>query len=177
VNRPTRAAAGLLLACACTLVHERAADEPVTGRAAEKGMLRYEVRRLSFVAPDSWDARGHDRRLTLLHPDGTGRIEVDALERTFRDEAECLANAEESLKRSDAQMSNLRRHPSSFAGRKAIAQEADRGGWHGWAWAVCDGAAQYRVFFAGKSPVAQDVLAAWRAFTKSAAIGGDGGRS
>ena len=35
---------------------------------------------------------------------------------------------------------------------RLIAQEADQGGWHGWAWATCDGGEQYRVFLAGRSP-------------------------
>ncbi len=66
----------------------------------------------------------------------------------------------------------MRRHLTSLAGRRAVAQEADRGGWHGWAWAVCDGGRQYRLFFTGVSPVSGEALAALTALQASARIGG-----
>ena len=164
----------LLLLASCTLVHERAGDGPVRGEAsAQKGMLEYAVGRLTFLAPDSWEATGGSRRVQLAHPTNHGRLDVQQVDRAFRDEKECLAAAEESLAKGAANLTNVRRHGSSFAGKRAVAQEADQAGWHGWAWAVCDGATQYRLFFAGRAPVPADVMDAWRGFTRSAAFTGD----
>jgi len=138
----------------------------------DEGMLRYTVGRLAFEAPAGWVARGDDRRIVLSHPDSVARLEAQAVEKLFRSEAACLAGAEESLARGSQGLTGVRRHPSAFAGRKAVVQEADQGAWHGWAWAVCDGASQYRVFFTGLSPQKQDVVDAWRFLTASAALGG-----
>jgi hypothetical protein len=131
------------------------------------------VGRLTFLAPDTWEARGNERRLQLSHPQNQGRLDVQQVERKFKDEKECLAGAEESLAKGSTNLTNVRRHPSTFAKRRAVTQEADQGGWHGWAWALCDGGTQYRLFFAGRSPVPPDVLEGWRALTRSAAMTGE----
>jgi hypothetical protein len=162
----------LLVLASCTLYHQRAEDRPVVGQAGPKGTLQYSVGHLSFLAPETWEARGDATNLHLAHPAGAGQLDAQQVEKPARDEAECLASAEDSLARGATKLTNVRRHASSFAGRRGVSQEADSGGWHGWAWAVCDGTTQYRVFFAGRSPVAPDVMDAWRTFTKSARLGG-----
>ena len=86
--------------------------------------------------------------------------------------AECLAGAEEALERGAATLAGVRRHPSTFAGRKAIAQEADQGGWHGWAWATCDRGEQYRVFLSGRAPVSRDTIEVQRRLVATARLGG-----
>jgi hypothetical protein len=162
----------LLALSACTLVQQRAEERPVSGQTSgQRGLLQYGVGRLTFLAPDSWQARGDEKRLQLANSAGTGRLDVQQLDTRYRDEKACLSGAEESLAKGAANLGNVRRHASSFAGRRAVAQEADTGGWHGWAWAVCDGVTQYRLFFAGRAPVPQDVMEAWRALTKSARVG------
>jgi hypothetical protein len=164
--------AALLLALAGCAGVQRSDESPLEGRSSgQSGMLRYTVGRLAFLAPDSWEARGGPHRVQLKHPADQGRFDVRQVERSYPDEKACLAGAEESLTRGSAQLRNVRRHGSSLAGRKAIAQEADQGGWHGWAYALCDGGTQYRLFFAGRTPVPRDVLEAMRALTKSAALG------
>lgn len=166
------AAAAVLLLASCTLVHQRAEDRPVSGTpSSQRGVLQYGVGRLSFLAPDAWQARGDEKKLHLAHPDDQGRLDVQRMDTTYRDEKGCLAAAQESLAKRETSLSNVRRHGSSFAGRRAVAQEADSNGWHGWAWALCDGATQYRVFFAGRAPVRPEVMDAWRTFTKSARVG------
>ncbi len=94
----------------------------------------------------------------------------------YGDEKACLSAADDALAKGSASWNNVRRHASTFAGRRAVSQEADQGGWHAWAWAVCDGSTQYQIFFAGRSPVAKDVLAAWKTLTRTATFGG-GNRS
>jgi hypothetical protein len=175
---PRRApAAALALALSACGIVPRADDAPMRGEASgQRGMLQYTVGRLTFLAPDTWEARGGERRVRLVHPENQGRLDVQQVERAFKDEKDCLADAEQSLAKGSANLTNVRRHGSTFARRRALAQEADQGGWHGWAWAVCDGGRQYRLFFAGRAPVQKDVLEAWRALTKSAAMG-DGGQS
>ena len=168
----TVVACALVALTACSIVHERAWDTPVQGRpSGQRGLLMYGVGRLTFLAPDGWEARGGERRVQLSHPQGQGRLDVQLGDRTFKDEKECIASGEESLSKGSANLTNVRRHGTTFAGKRAVTQEADQGGWHGWAWAVCDGGTQYRVFFAGRSPVQKDVLDAWQALTKSAALG------
>jgi hypothetical protein len=164
-------AAALLAALAGCAGVQRAEDSPIAGQSSgQSGLLRYTVGRLALLAPDSWEARGGARKLMLRHPEDRGRLDVQQVERTFADEKACLAGAEESLAKGSAGLTNVRRHASSLAGRKAVAQEADQGGWHGWAWAVCDGSTQYRLFFAGRSPVPKDVVAALRTLTRSATL-------
>jgi len=94
------------------------------------------------------------------------------VEEPFADGAACLAAAEEALARGAAQLSRVRRHQTKLAGRAAVMQEADDGGWHGWAYAVCQGGVQHRLFFTGRSPIAADLLEAWREVVASARLGG-----
>jgi hypothetical protein len=167
--RTATAAALLVTLAGCAGVQR--GDSPVQGESSgQSGLLRYTVGRLALLAPDSWEARGGAGRLTLRHPEDRGRLDVQQVERTFADEKACLAAAEESLAKGSAGLTNVRRHASALAGRKAVAQEADQGAWHGWAWAVCDAGTQYRLFFAGRSPVSKDVIAALRTLTGSATL-------
>jgi hypothetical protein len=154
-------------------------DAPLRGEGSgQPGMLRYTVGRLAFLAPDAWDARGGPRRVQLTHPGDQGRFDVQQVATSYADEKACLAAAEESLAKGAAQLRNVRRHQSTVAGRKAVAQEADQGAWHGWAYALCDGPTQYRLFFAGRTPVPRDVLDAMRALTKSLTLApGEPGRA
>jgi hypothetical protein len=175
MTRTILAVAMLVAAAGCSVVHERVLDSPPEGQpSSQRGMLRYGVGRLTFLAPDAWESSGSSRKLHLAHPQDQGVLDVQQVDRSFRDEKECLANAEESLVKGSAKLTNVRRHGTSFAGKRAVTQEADQGGWHGWAWALCDGGTQYRLWFAGRSPVQKDVLDAWHALTKSAALTGAG---
>ncbi len=145
------------------------ATSPV-GTPGPGGATTYAVGRLAFEVPASWQASGDARRISAAHPEGRGRLDVQAAERTYRDEAECLVEADRALEKGTAQSSGMRRHPTTFAGRPGVAAEGDQGAWHGWAWAVCDGPAQYRASFFGATPLADDVLAAWSSFTRSARL-------
>jgi hypothetical protein len=95
-------------------------------------------------------------------------VDVQRAERPLAGEAECLADADTTLEKGAAQAANVRRHPTTFAGRKGVALEGDQGAWHGWAWGVCDGPVQYRVSFWGATPLREDVLAAWNTLTAGA---------
>jgi len=86
-------------------------------------------------------------------------------------EAECLADAEAVLGRGAAGLTNARRHATSFAGRRGVTQEGDQGGWHGWAYAVCEGTTQYRIWFSGLSPMGPEALEAHRMLVASAQLG------
>jgi hypothetical protein len=142
-------------AAACSLVHERAAEPgPISRPGGDAGTLLYTVGRLSFQAPAAWEARGDPRRVLLTSPDGGARVDAQLGEKTFPDDTSCLAQAQDALAKGEAKLQNVRRHPTTVAGRKAVVQEADDPrGWHGWAWALCDGGEQYRVFFTGRSPI------------------------
>jgi len=54
----------------------------------------------------------------------------------------------------------------------AVAQEADGSGWHGWAWATCDGGEQYRVSVAGRAPVPREIVDVQRRVVSTARLGG-----
>jgi len=135
-------------------------------------MVIYQVGRLSFEAPRAWEASGGPAAVHAESSDGRAFLDVRWLERRFAGERECLAQADESLAQGAADLANVRRHATSLAGRRAVAQEADRGDWHGWAYALCDGGTQYRIFLTGVSPVSGEALAALRALLASAWIGG-----
>jgi hypothetical protein len=161
----------LLALCACGLVQERAQEQgPQSRPAGDEGMLMFTVGRLSFEAPASWPARGDPRRVLLLSPANDARIDAQVTDRTFRSDAECLAQAEDSLAQGSAKLTNVRRHATTLAGRKAVVQEADQGPWHGWAWAMCDGGEQYRIFFTGRSPLGEESLRASRLLSSSAVL-------
>jgi hypothetical protein len=162
--------AGMVLA-SCSLFHERAREaEPTSRPAGDEGMALYTVGRLTFEAPADWQARGDARHLLLVSPANDGRIDAQLARATFPDDAKCLADAEQALVKGSAALTNVRRHPSSLAGRKALFQEADQREWHGWAWALCDRGEQYRIFFTGRSPVDDAKLRAFRLLSSSATL-------
>jgi hypothetical protein len=168
---PAGLLAPLLALCACALVHERAQDEgPISRPAGDEGMLMYTVGRLSFQAPADWEAQGDPRHVLLVDPENEARIDAQVVDRVFKDDRECLAHAEDSLARGSAKLTNVRRHPTTLAGRRAVVQEADQAGWHGWAWAMCDGREQYRVFFTGRSPLDGEAVRASRLVASSAVL-------
>jgi hypothetical protein len=133
-------------------------------------MLLYTVGRLTFEAPAGWRARGDARRVVLVSPADDARIDAQVSDRTFPDDRSCLAHAEDALARGQAKLTNVRRHPTTLAARRALVQEADQNGWHGWAWAVCDRGEQYRVFFTGRSPLNPESVRASRLLGSSAVI-------
>jgi hypothetical protein len=171
-----RACAPLLL-CACTLLHERAQDTPRSRPAGDEGMLLYTIGRLTFEAPAGWQASGDARRVLLRSAAGDAQLEAQVADRTFADDAACLAEAEDRLVRrassapsGPSKMTNVRRHPTTVAGRKAVVQEADQAGWHGWAWALCDRGEQYLLYFTGHSPLNPDAVRASRLLPSSATL-------
>ena len=155
MNRRWIWAAVLAALASCSIVHERAAEPgPVSRPGGEDGVLLYTVGRLSFAAPAGWQARGDPRRVFLASPKGDARIDAQLGEKTFPDDKACLAQADDALAKGQSKLANARRHPTTVAGRRAVVQEADDPrGWHGWAWALCDGGEQYRIFFTGRSPI------------------------
>jgi hypothetical protein len=157
----------VLAGCAQTVLVR--ATSPVAS-PAPGGATTYAVGRLLFEVPAGWEASGDARRISAAHPEGRGRLDVQVADRAFRDEAECLAEAGRALEKGTAEASGMRRHPTTFAGRPGVTAEGDQGAWHGWAWAICDGATQYRASFFGATPLADDVLAAWSSFTRSARL-------
>lgn len=169
--RRTATTAALLALAACQTTLEQA-GRPVTRPSGDEGMLVYLVGRLAFSAPSAWTASGDSARVRLVAPGGNAYLEASAVQRAFAGEKECLADAESVLARAEAGFSNVRRHPTTFAGRHAVTQEADQGPWHGWAWALCDGSRQYRVWFTGLSPVGREAIEAQRVLAASARLEG-----
>ena len=164
---PTAPAAALLVLAACAT-----AGRPVTRPSGAEGMLVYLVGRLAFTAPADWAASGDSSRVRLDAPGRDAQLEASVVRLSFADEKACLADAEALLARAEARLSNVRRHPTTFAGRRAVTQEADQGPWHGWAWAFCDGPQQYRVWFTGLSPVGRGAMEAQRILAASARLEG-----
>ncbi len=130
-----------------------------TGR---EGWLGYRVGELTLELPDDWGARGDAVRIDAKSRDGQAVLKAARLERPFATEAECLAQADQSIGRSAAGLERSRSHPTRLGGRAAFVMEGDRRGWHGWAWAACDGPRQYRVEFMGVSPMDAATAAAQR---------------
>ncbi len=161
-------AAAAAAACAGPGLHGGPTPRP----AGDEGMVLYTVGRLTFEAPAAWRASGDARRVRLESEDGRALLDVAEAERHYASEGECLAQAEKSLSRGAADLTNVRRHPTVFAGRRAVTQEADQGRWHGWAFALCDVGNQYRVFFTGLSPLSEEAVAAYQALTASAQLSG-----
>jgi hypothetical protein len=153
------------LAASCARV------SPVSRPTPDGASRVYAVGGLRFEAPASWTADGDARQVKLVAPGGDAVVEVKATAVKGKS-ADCLASAEAALGRGAASFSEVRRHASTFAGRKAVAQEADHGGWHGWAWATCDGGEQYRVFLAGRAPVSRETIEVQLRLVASARIGG-----
>lgn len=164
-----RAAAMLALAASgcASIVSLPPPAEP----SAREGWVAYRVADLVVEAPAAWEASGAARSLRLEEPEGRARLEVGVRDEPYPDEKACLAGGEEALRRGEAGLQRLRRHPSKLAGRPAVAQEADLGPWHGWAFAVCDGGVLYRIFFTAVNTAPPEVLDVHRALL-AARMGG-----
>jgi hypothetical protein len=132
-----------------------------------RGWNLYRVGALALELPEDWSARGDATRISAEAPDGRARVSAQRLERAFGSGTECLAQAEQSLARGAADLERSRRHPTKLGGRSAVVQEADSGGWHGWAWAACDGGLQYRLSFFGASPLSPEAVTAQRGLEAS----------
>jgi hypothetical protein len=158
---------------ACAGLREALAPAPEGKPSGRDGWLVYELRDLRFQAPATWRPAGGERRVALESPDGRARLEVSHPEREFVDGKACLAEADRKLRQQAGAFERVRRHPTRFAGRAAQTLEGDQGGWHVWAYAVCDGGVQYRVFFAAASPMPPEAIEAYRALVESARIGGE----
>jgi hypothetical protein len=159
------AAAAALLAAACARVG------PVSRPTPDGAGRVYSVGGLDFEAPSSWRAEGDSRKVKLTSPDGEALVEAKATA-VAGPADQCLAAAEEALVRGAASLTGVRRHATTFAGKKAVAQEADQGGWHGWAWATCDRGEQYRLFLSGRGPVSRDTIEARNRLVATARLGG-----
>ena len=166
-----------LLAVALTLVAGLAAcagAQPVRGTPSPRaGWVGYAVRELRFEAPGSWAATGDARALTLAAPDGRARLEVSVPPTAYPDERACLAAADERTASGAGTLERARRHPTRLAGHPAQVLEGDRGGWHVWALAACDGGVQYQIFLTAATPASPDALDLWRALLQAARIGGE----
>jgi len=160
--RGWRIAAALAVLSGCSRV--------TTRPSATEGESVYAVGALSFEAPSAWRASGDERHVRLVAPGDDATVEASA-QRDAGPDASCLAAAEAALARGAAGLSAVQRHPSTLAGRKAVAQEADQGAWHGWAWATCAGGVQYRLWFAGRSPLSREMLEVQRRLLASAELG------
>jgi hypothetical protein len=172
---PRAAALAALLALAalagCQTVREVFQKPPEGRPSGREGWLVYSVGALSMEGPAAWRASGGARHLVLESGDGGAKLEVSTPDAPFPDEAACLADAEQVMKRGDG-MERVRRHPTKFAGARALGLEGDSGGWHVWAWAACDGGTAYQVFFTARTPPSAEVLDAYRTLVASARIGG-----
>jgi hypothetical protein len=137
-----------------------------------RGWSAYRIGGLTLELPEDWVARGDALRLTARSPDGRAKVEAARLERAFASGAECLSKAEQSLARSAPGLERARHHPTKLGDRDAVTLEADQGGWHGWAWAACDGPQQYRLSFFGASPMDLDAVTAQRGIESSVRFDG-----
>ena len=170
-GRHTRLAGLLALAAlaGCGGLRTMLAPPPEARPGEKAGWLAYRVGNLHFEAPAGWAASG-DPSQVALEADGL-KLEVRVVDGRFSPKS-CLAEADAALQRGADQLTRVQRHTSSLAGRGAVVQEADAGGWHGWAYGLCDGPVQYRLFFTGRSPIPAEVLEAWRGVVASARLGG-----
>jgi hypothetical protein len=169
-RRLALAAALALLACAG--VRESLSPPPEGAPTGRDGWLRFAVGQLRFDAPASWGRSGGPRHLKLERPDALARLEVSTPEVAFKDAAACMADAESVMRRGEA-MQRVRRHPTRFAGLRALGLEGDENGWQVWAWAACDGGVQYQVFLTARTPAPAEVVDVFRALTTGARAGGD----
>lgn len=157
----------------CTTLEAVLHPAPRAEPGGEAGSVRYSVGALSFEAPAGWDAHGDGRKVSLAAPDGKTTLQASMVAGGARDEKGCLAAATASLDQASGSLRNVRRHPTTLAGRKALEQEADggQGRWHGWAYAICDGATQYRLFFGGPTPLPPESMAAYKRMLATAQLG------
>jgi hypothetical protein len=171
VSVPSTAAAVTAMALAASGCASLVSRPPPPEPSGREGWLAYRVVDLRVEAPAAWKASGAERSLRLEDPGGRARLEVSAREEPYADAKICLAEGEGALRRGEASLERVRRHPSTLAGLPAVAQEADQGAWHGWAWAACDGGVQYRVFFTAVNTAPPEVLEVHRALL-GARLGG-----
>ena len=175
--RAVARAAVLALALAvagCASMRGALAPSPVGMPSGRDGWLVYTAGDLRFEAPAAWRSSGDPRHVSLEAPDGSGRLEVREVEERFATNAACLGAAEDTLRRNAEQLQRARLHPTTVAGRRGVVLEADQGSaGHGWAWGICDGTVQYRLFLSGSTPLSKEVLEAYRALLASARIGGE----
>lgn len=132
------------------------------GVPAGRGWTAYRVGSLTVELPEAWIARGDAVRFEARSPGSLAKVEAEQLPRPFASEAACLAAAEQALARGSTVLERPRQHPTRLGARAAWTMEADLRGWHGWAWAACDGGRQYRLSFFGASPLSPDDVAAQR---------------
>lgn len=144
----------------------------IQGVPTGRGWSAYRVGGLTLELPEDWVARGDQSRITARAPDGLARVEAEQLERVFASTAECLSRAEQSLARGAAELERSRHHPTRLGDRAAVTMEADLRGWHGWAWAACDGPRQYRLSFFGASPLSPEAVGAQRGLEASVRFDG-----
>ena len=137
-----------------------------------RGWNVFRVGAMTLELPEDWLARGDAVRIEAESPDGRAKVVAERLAQSFASAQACLAQAEEALDRGSGRLDRARRHPTRLGGREAIAQEADVRGWHGGAWAACDGAQQYRLSFFGVSPMAPDAVVAQRGLVASVRFDG-----
>jgi len=162
-----------LAASGCATIRDAFAPAPVGKPAGRAGWLAYPLRELTVEVPAGWTASGGERRMTLAAPGGNASLEVSYPEQDYADEKACLAAADEKLAQQQGALDRARRHPTRIAGRSGHALEGDQGGWHVWAWAVCDGGVQYRLFFTAATPASAEAIEVSRALVSSARIGGE----
>jgi hypothetical protein len=160
-----------LTVAGCAGLRSLTAGPPRAGPAERPGWRVYTVGTLSLEAPATWSASGDPGKVTL-DAGGEARLDAWQVEVRYADAKACLAAAEEALARGEVALARVRRHATTLAGRPAVVQEADAGGWHGWAYAVCDGGLQHRLFFTGRSPIPGALLEAWREVVRTARLGG-----
>ncbi|HEY6005208.1 MAG TPA: hypothetical protein VIV57_20175 [Anaeromyxobacter sp.] len=164
--------AAALALSGCAGLRDALAPAPAGKPSGREGWLVYELKDLRFEAPATWRPAGGEGRVALEQPDGMARVEITHRASEFDDERACLADAEDRLRQQAGAYERARRHPTRFAGHPGQMLEGDQGGWHVWAFAVCDGGMQYRVFFTAASPASPEALEAYRALFDTARIGG-----
>lgn len=162
-----------VLLSGCAAVRDVFTSEPQGRASGREGWLLYSVGALEVQAPADWKPRGDADRITLTAPEDVARLEVARASERYADEKRCLAAAEALLERGAASFQRVRRHPTKLAERPAIVQEADQAGWHGWGYAICDGGVQYRLFFAGRSPLPKEIIDVYRDLVARTRIGGE----
>ncbi len=165
---------GLVALSACRTVREAFQPPPKGTPTGREGWLAYDVGGLRIEAPAAWQPHGTTARHELEAPDGSGRLDVRRVDERWPTADACLAAGDQSLAASAERLSRPRRHATTVAGRRALVLEGDQGDQgHGWAWVVCDGGVQYRIFLSGGAPLSKDVLEAYRTLLATARIGGE----
>lgn len=157
------AALAILLAAGCGRLQ---------GVATGRGWTAYRVGSLTVELPEDWAAKGDATRFAAASPDGLAKVEAAQVDRPFASAAECLARAEQALARGASELERPRHHPTRLGERAAYMMEADLRGWHGWAWAACDGPRQYRLSFFGVTPMTPEAVTTQRGIEASVRFDG-----